>query len=318
MLTPHLVDWSLLGTKGEIDVDKNVKSFIYIEIMRTEKPKVGLKRGRQGGTTMLYKDLLGRLIHVVPILFVSLFRAGPIVGSAEIALGHDHESEAIVNGGIITGVVRFPGEFPEREKITITKDKQTCGAFQFSEVLIVSEENRGVQNMIIYLDVQGGKKAVERSTATLDQKGCRYIPRVQAIPVGAELEILNNDGILHNVHAYLNGFEPKHTIFNKAQPKFLKRIKQSLDKPGIYYFRCDVHDHMSAYIAVMDHSYYSVTDGRGKFTITDVPPGTYKVKAWHESLGASEKQVTVDADKSSAVNFDILSMNSNAPIPQFH
>ncbi len=63
---------------------------------------------------------------------------------------------------------------------------------------------------------------------------------------------------------------------------------------------------MSAFIAVIDHPYYAVTDERGEFTIKDVPAGSYKVQAWHEVLGILEKEVDVQAGKPVQVNFEIL------------
>lgn len=246
------------------------------------------------------------------ILFCALFLASQFTfinrsTSDEKLSERRSETAVLLNGGTITGVVKFPKDYPEREKIIITKDQQICGAFQYSEDFVVSENNHGLQNVILYLiNVKTMKKALVKATATLNQKGCRYIPHVQAVPVGTVLEILNNDGLLHNVHAYFNGLDPGNTVFNKAQPKFLKKLKETLDKPGIYYFKCDVHDHMSAYIAVMDHPYYSVSDEAGKFTITNVPPGSYKIQAWHEVLGTLEKEVTVEAGKTSEVNFEIL------------
>ncbi|MFQ5770250.1 MAG: carboxypeptidase regulatory-like domain-containing protein [bacterium] len=256
---------------------------------------------------MLNANLFKKLVLRASIVFVALFTLVKISSTRENYAKNDNGSEANLNGGTITGAVRFPEEYPEREKITTTKDQQICGAFQYSEVFVVSEENHGLQNVVIFLEnIKNDKKAGEGFTATLNQKGCRYIPHVQAVPVGTELEILNNDGILHNVHAYQDGLDPKNTVFNKAQPRFLKKIKQTLDKPGIYYFKCDVHDHMSAYILVMDHPYYAVTDESGGFTITNVPAGTYKIQAWHEALGTLEKSVTVESGATAEVKFDIL------------
>lgn len=242
----------------------------------------------------------------------SIFWAILLVLAKTSTTGENHlegngRSGAIANGGTITGVVSFPEEYPERDKITITKDQQICGAFQYSELFVVSELNHGLKNVVVSLvNVSATKKASESSVAKLEQIKCRYIPHVQAVPVGTSLEILNNDGILHNVHAYIDGLDPKNTVFNKAQPKFLKKIKQTLDKAGLYYFKCDVHDHMRAYVAVMDHPYYSVTDETGKFTIANVPPGTYKVQAWHEGLGTLEKEVTVRSGETAPADFEIL------------
>ena len=218
-----------------------------------------------------------------------------------------------LDGGTIKGIVKFPGDYPETEKITITKNQAVCGAFQYSESFVVSEDNHGLKNVVITLVGVKGKLPAKKSTPfTLEQTKCRYVPHVQAVPVGSLLEIKNDDGILHNVHVYLAGdlyadqLTPKATIFNKAQPKFRKKIKQKLDKPGMYFYRCDVHSHMSAFIAVMDQPYYDVTNDSGEFTIANVPPGTYKIQAWHEVLGKLEKDVVVESGKTAEVVFDIL------------
>ncbi|MFQ5601840.1 MAG: carboxypeptidase regulatory-like domain-containing protein [bacterium] len=241
------------------------------------------------------------------LIVLACFALFEISASRENGSALNETGPTVVNGGGITGVVRFPEAYPEREKITITKDQQVCRAFQYSEVFIVSEENHGLKNVVITVEnVKGRKNAKEKSVATLNQQGCQYIPHVQIVPVNTELQILNNDALLHNVHAYRNGLDPKNTIFNKAQPKFLKKITQTLEKPGIYYFKCDVHEHMSAYVAVVDHPYHAVTDENGQFTIAGVPAGTYTVRAWHEALGTLEKTVTVSADKSAEVKFEIL------------
>lgn len=213
---------------------------------------------------------------------------------------------SIVAGATITGVVRFPEDYPEREKITITKNQAVCGAFQFSELFVVSEETHGLANVVVSVQGLKGEVEVAGSALTMDQNKCRYVPHVQAVPIGSKLHILNSDGILHNVHAYFDGVGPKKTVFNKAQPKFLKKISQTLDKAGTYYYQCDVHDHMSAFIAVFDHPFYAVTDDQGAFTIPNVPAGKYKMQAWHEVLGLLEKEVEVVAGKSAVVNFDIL------------
>ena len=45
----------------------------------------------------------------------------------------------------------------------------------------------------------------------------------------------------------------------------------------------------------MEHPYYTVSDGLGEFTLTDVPAGEYKLKFWHEMLGETMRNVTVEA-----------------------
>lgn len=251
----------------------------------------------------LYTKVLVLSVLCLPVLLVSAGISKPYA-EGETPKGSPGSSAA-GNGGTITGVVRFSDTYPEREKITITKDHAICGAFQYSEEFVVSEKGHGLKNVVVSLLGTGETiKASSESVATLEQRGCRYVPHVQAVPAGTVLEIVNSDGILHNVHAFT--MDPKKTFFNKAQPKFLKKLKQPLDKPGIYFFGCDIHAHMSAFIAVMEQPFYTVTDDNGSYSMAAVPAGNYKVLAWHEALGSLEKTVTVQPGKTSKVVFEIL------------
>ena len=61
---------------------------------------------------------------------------------------------------------------------------------------------------------------------------------------------------------------------------------------------------MSAYIVVTDHPYYAVTDLYGEYELSDVPPGTYQLKVWHESLGVQEKRIEIKAGGAQGVDFN--------------
>jgi hypothetical protein len=68
-------------------------------------------------------------------------------------------------------------------------------------------------------------------------------------------------------------------------------------------FRCDVHGWMNAYVGVLEHPFYGVTDGSGRFSLPGLPPGTYTLAAWHETLGTQTREVTVGEGDSTNVEF---------------
>jgi hypothetical protein len=86
-------------------------------------------------------------------------------------------------------------------------------------------------------------------------------------------------------------------VFNIAQPIKGQRTTinaASFRTPGILMATCDAgHPWMSAYIVVAEHPYYAVTDAGGKFTLNDVPPGSYTVVMWHEGVNISR----IDSDR---------------------
>ena len=68
-------------------------------------------------------------------------------------------------------------------------------------------------------------------------------------------------------------------------------------------FKCDVHGWMNAYVGVLDHPYFAVTDKDGKFDIKTLPPGTYTIEAWHEKLGTQTQMVTLGQKETKEIAF---------------
>lgn len=199
-----------------------------------------------------------------------------------------YEGGAVKDAGTISGVVRFKGAAPAPKKLEVTKDKEVCAKTPKTDSsLIVSGGN--LVNAVVYLaDIKKGKK-MEPMKVTLDQKGCEYHPHVLAFTAGSTVEILNPDGILHNVHSYSKVNAP----FNLAQPKFKKTLTVKIEKPETINVKCDVHGWMDAWLFAAANPYFAVTDKSGSFKLTDVPAGTYTLEVWHETLGKISQKVTV-------------------------
>jgi hypothetical protein len=204
-------------------------------------------------------------------------------------------------GGTITGTVTYLGAAPPAKKLTVTKDVAVCGKTEHFDESLVVGPGKGIKYVVVsVLNVKGGKALDAMGPEfVLDQKGCAYLPHVLLVPVNKPLQILNNDGILHNIHS----FSTKNTPFNKPQPKFQKKITQTFAAVENVEVKCDVHAWMGARVVVVDHPYHAVTDANGKFTITDVPPGTYTVEFWQEALGKQTAQVTVAAGATATLDF---------------
>jgi plastocyanin len=208
-----------------------------------------------------------------------------------------YQTVAVRDGGTIAGKVIFNGTW-KAASIAVSKDKEACGQSQPDPSLVLGSGG-GVQGAVVRItDIQSGK-SMGPVTPVLDQKGCKYIPHVLAFPVGTTLEILNSDGVLHNVHS----FSEKNSPFNRAQPKYRKKITEVFNKKELISLKCDVHSWMNAWIFVSDHPYYAVTGGGGGFQLTDVPPGAYNLEVWHEFLGKQVQRVTVDPNGKAKVDF---------------
>ena len=212
----------------------------------------------------------------------------------------------VSDGGTISGVVTFEGDVPEKKALEITKDQKVCGADEkFDESLVVGEGN-ALKNTIVYLiDISQGKDFGD-AKIEIDQKGCKFTPHVQIVPVGKRITMLNSDKIMHNVHI----FSKINKSFNKSQPKTMRRLRIGSVKKaeGPVQVKCDVHGWMSAWISYVPHPYFAVTNEKGEFTLEDVPAGTYKLGYWHEACGTNSKEptaVTVEAGGTVTQNFTL-------------
>ena len=221
------------------------------------------------------------------IAWVAMVLAGAMAAMATVASAYD--TMAVADGGSISGSIKIQGTPPPASTIKTTKDQQQCGAELPDESLVVGAD-KGIKNVVVRItDIKKGKKWDAKGV--VDQKRCHFQPHVAVAQTGADVEILNNDGILHNIHTYSTA----NPSINKAQPKFKPKMTEKFAKPEIVKFTCDAHPWMLGWLVVSDHPYVAVTDDKGTFTLTDVPAGTYTVEIWHETLGKQEKTVTVQA-----------------------
>jgi plastocyanin len=209
-----------------------------------------------------------------------------------------YDEIVITNGGTVRGTVRVEGRIPKLPPLQITKYREICKDVP-NESLIVGS-GQGLRYAVVTLEGIAKGKAVEKEALhELDNMKCRFVPHVQTASVGQFVLLKNTDPILHTAHAYFTTGQPHFNV--GLYPGRVSR--KPLVTPGVVKILCEVHPWMSAYIVVTDHPYQSVTDVYGEYLISDVPPGNYKLKVWHENLGVQEKLLEVKAAISHNVDF---------------
>jgi hypothetical protein len=216
---------------------------------------------------------------------------------AQLALADPYTVIAVSNGGTIQGVVKLAGRAPTIAPIVVTKNQDYCGESIPNPVYVVGKDG-GVQNVEVYLkDITTGKALqTEPIAISLVNSHCMFRPRVQGASVGQQITISSEDPVLHNTHP--QNSETNATIYNIALPyKGFSVTKPLPANPQLIKVKCDAHEWMHAWIWEFDQPYFATTGEDGKFTIKDVPPGTYTLVAWQEAAGEKSMSVTVAAGK---------------------
>lgn len=131
------------------------------------------------------------------------------------------------------------------------------------------------------------------------QQNAMFSPHVMPVLVGTEVEWPNDDDIFHNVFSFSDP-KPFDLGLYKDETK-----KIHFDRPGRVDVFCSIHKNMSCIILVLENPWFASTDARGRYSIPDVPAGTYRVKAWHERLPPDIRDVTVPAEGAVEVNFEL-------------
>jgi plastocyanin len=211
-----------------------------------------------------------------------------------------YEGGDVKDGGSISGTVKFKGTAPAPKKLDVGKDKEVCGKTAKTDPSLIVDNGNLVNAVVTITDIKKGKK-IELKKVQLDQNGCEYHPHVLAFPAGSTIEVINPDGILHNVHSY----SKVNTPFNQAQPKFKKTLEVKVEKPEAVEVKCDVHGWMHGWLVATETPYFAVTDKSGSFKLDNVPAGSYTVEVWHEKLGKSTQKVTVKAKEDAKVSFEV-------------
>jgi hypothetical protein len=208
---------------------------------------------------------------------------------------------------ILQGMVKVVGDVPQPTVLTMSADSYCQEAHAGEKVLsedVVVDTDGMVANAFVYVreGLEGRHYEPSAEPVVLNQVGCMYQPHVLGMMAGQPLNLVSSDPTLHNIHALPTVKGNKEFNVGMSRPDV--EITKTFTKPEIMvHMKCDVHPWMSAYIGVVGHPFFAVTDGDGRFEIPRLPAGTYTLEVWHEVFGTQSRQITVDESGTQEVDF---------------
>jgi len=208
---------------------------------------------------------------------------------------------APASAGSITGTVRAEGvPAPSGGG----GDKYASRRYKFVERVDYAK----LGDFVVYID-EITAPAAPGTQVRVVQKDATFEPRVLPIAVGTTVLWPNEDDIYHNVFSMSEPREFNLGLYSAddAPPAI------TFDRAGRVDVFCSIHTKMHCIVLVLPNRWFALSDAKGRFVIRDIPPGTYRVRAWHERLPAATQLVTVPAEGEVTVDF-VLGL-ANLPKP---
>ncbi len=208
---------------------------------------------------------------------------------------------AVTGGGTIGGTINFDGLIPADSVIQLGEEHPGCGRTITHQR--VQHSGTRIGGAVVWLtDIRAGKPLSVERRFELSNVDCVLNPGVQAVFAPGTLNVASEDVAMHHnriINVATGETEAIAPFNDNGEVVPLDRL---LTRPAQLEVVCDLHPWSKAWILVFDQPYYAVSSRTGEFSLDNVPPGTYQLKAWHPALGVVEQAVTVSAGQSAKLD----------------
>ncbi len=236
--------------------------------------------------------------------------------------GWTYEEGPVSSGGTLTGRIFLEGTTPPTRifhlifspnidycmRISDGKGNRLLKEFEVSQ-------DGGLQNAIVAIvGVKRGKPF--DFTPRIDIENCQITPFVTPVRNHHPIAISSKDPVAHDIQGYTMKGEYTFPMFNKPTTPMANVMRMIQFRKSHYLFRtqCGVHDYMQSWGMAVGNPYFAVTDAEGGFRISDVPPGTYYVIAWHPHMKIQAQEVSINPEKTVSISFAFDSKQVKIPL----
>ena len=246
-----------------------------------------------------------------------------------------YEVKEVAGGGTVRGTVTLSGKVPDPKayNLVIFPDPEYCGrisngnGWRLLRDFLVNEQGQ-VMNVVVLLEGVTEGKPFSLSVPRVEARDCRFSPFTTVVRSGHGIEVVNMDPVMHDIQAYETSTAMgTRVLFNSPLPfnrrhrrgdlhathdhrpgESLVRQFQLSKKRRTFVMQCGFHAYMESWAIAVDNPYYVLTDENGRFSLEDVPPGTYDLRAWHPGIKqVMKKPVTIEQDANLTIDFQLPS-----------
>jgi len=263
------------------------------------------------------------------------FLSGLFIFLASSGLGFAYEVVEVQDGGTLTGAVNLIGvpPSPKAYNLVTFPDPEYCGrisngkGWRLLKDVVVDEEGR-IEGVVIVIEEVKAGKPFSVSIPKVEAKDCQFHPFTTVVRNGHGVEVVNMDPVMHDIQAYeTSTAQGTRVLFNSPLPFNERHDRGNLmaghqHRPGksmvqqfhlskgrkTFVMQCGFHAYMESWAIAVDNPYFALTSQEGMYEITGIPPGTYRVRAWHPSVKQDYVQtVTIQANQTTEASFSMVS-----------
>ena len=145
--------------------------------------------------------------------------------------------------------------------------------------------------VVVYLEGRGPVAAPPQVSAPrIHQHAARFDPEFLAVALGESVEMVNDDGIFHNVFSFSAPNDFDLGLYASGRSRSVR-----FEHPGPVRIYCSIHEDMAGTIFVSPTRWFAKATPDGTFEIDSVPPGTYVLRTWSPTLPSTATPVEVEA-----------------------
>ena len=268
--------------------------------------------------------------------WTALLVSSLLFGVGMVEWGFAYEIKEVKEGGTLTGVVTLLGPAPEPKAYNLVTfpDPEYCGristgnGWRLLRDFLVNEDRQVKDVVVFFEEIQAGKP-FSTSIPRVEARDCQFLPFTTIVRSGHGVEVINMDPVMHDIQAYETSKQQgTRVLFNSPLP--FNRLHQRGDMHAThnhnpseslvrqfhlskgrktFVMQCGFHAYMESWAIAVENPYYAFTDSNGNFLIDQIPPGTYRVQAWHPSVRQVIAQTVVIPSK------ETVSLTFELPAP---
>ncbi|PJA78225.1 MAG: hypothetical protein CO149_05205 [Nitrospirae bacterium CG_4_9_14_3_um_filter_51_5] len=246
-----------------------------------------------------------------------------------------YEVSEVKGGAAILGTVTLKGvpPSPKAYNLVTFPDPEYCGrisdgqGWRLLKDFVVNDQSQ-IQGVVMVVEGVKAGKPFLLSIPRVEVRDCQFLPFTTVVRDEHGIEVVNMDPVMHDIQAYeTSQTQGTRVLFNSPLPFNSRHQRGNIHAthehlPGkslvhqfqlskgrkTFVMQCGFHAYMESWAIAVDNPYFTFTNDRGEYVISSLPPGSYRIRAWHPSVKHEQVHTfTVEPNQTVLMDFSLES-----------